>query len=59
MNRDFFDCLKLVVNKLKYRGGALISRSNILFKPTYTDSILKTRRELGRVKFPIDFWNCY
>lgn len=40
MNRDFFDCLKLVVNKLKYLGGALISRSNILLKPTYTDSIL-------------------
>ena len=25
---------------------------NILLKPTYTDNILKIRRELGRVKFP-------
>jgi len=59
MNRDFFDGLKLgdTEIKLKYLGGALMTRMlNTLLKPTYTDNILKIRRELGGVKFPKNFW---
>ena len=55
MNRNFFRRLKTGYTeiKLKNLGGALMSRMlDILLKPTYTDNILKIRRELGRVKFP-------